>query len=76
MQEIRDLTVRMARENPTWGYRRMQGALQNLGHRVAQSTIAALVRAEGIGPVADRVMSLRSADPIKVDVRTHYAARS
>ena len=60
LQEIRDLTVRMARENPTWGYRRMQGALKNLGHRVARSTIAALLRAEGIGPVPERPMSWRT----------------
>jgi transposase InsO family protein len=60
LREIRALTVRMARENPTWGYRRMQGALKNLGHRVARSTIAALLRAEGIGPVPERPMSWRT----------------
>ncbi|MEO5569038.1 MAG: IS3 family transposase, partial [Gemmatimonadaceae bacterium] len=60
LQEIRVITVRMARENPTWGYRRMQGALQNLGHRVARSTIAALLRAEGMGPVPERPMSWRT----------------
>jgi hypothetical protein len=60
LQEIRALTVRMARENPTWGYRRIQGALKNLGHRVARSTIAALLRAEGIGPVPERPTSWRT----------------
>ena len=60
LREIRALTVRMARENPTWGYRRMQGARKNLGHRVARSTIAALLRAEGIGPVPERPMSWRT----------------
>lgn len=39
-QEIRRLVVRMATDNPRWGYARIQGALKNLGHRVARSTIA------------------------------------
>ena len=39
--EIRRLVVRMAEENPTWGYTRIQGALKNVGHRVGRSTIGA-----------------------------------
>jgi len=58
--EIRELTLRMARENPTWGYRRIQGALKNLGHRVARSTIATILRNHGIGPVPERPMSWRT----------------
>jgi transposase InsO family protein len=60
MREIRLLAMRMARENPTWGYRRIQGALKNLGHRVARSTIASILRAHGIGPVPERPMSWRT----------------
>jgi integrase-like protein/helix-turn-helix protein len=60
LRETRALAVRMARENPTWGYRRIQGALKNLGHRVARSTIAGLLRAEGIGPVPERPTSWRT----------------
>ena len=59
-REIRYLSVRMARENPTWGYRRIQGALRNLGHRVARSTIATILRAHGIGPVPERPLSWRT----------------
>src|SRR5262249_37058584 len=47
LAEIRRLAVRMAEENPTWGYTRIQGALKNVGHRVGRSTIAYL---EGARP--------------------------
>ncbi len=52
--EIRQLATRMAEENPTWGYTRIQGALKNLGHRVGRSTIARILRAHGIPPVPER----------------------
>ena len=38
--EIEALVLRMAEENRDWGYRRIQGALSNLGHKMARSTIA------------------------------------
>ena len=60
LAEIRQLTVRMVRENPTWGYRRIQGALTNLGHRVARSTIATILRDHGISSVPERPMSWRT----------------
>jgi putative transposase len=47
LKEIRRLVVRMATDNPPWGYTRIQGALKNLGHRVARSTIARILKAEG-----------------------------
>jgi len=47
---LRTLIVRMATENPTWGYTRIQGALKNVGHRVGRSTIARVLRADGIPP--------------------------
>jgi putative transposase len=40
MHEISSLIVRMATENPGWGYTRIQGALKNLGHNAARSTVA------------------------------------
>jgi transposase InsO family protein len=57
---LRALVIRMATENPTWGYTRMQGALKNLGHRVGRSTIARILRAEGIPPGRQRPMTWRT----------------
>lgn len=54
MAEIEQLIVQMARENPTWGYERIQGALKNIGHRVAKSTIAAALARNGIPPAPKR----------------------
>jgi transposase InsO family protein len=56
---LRALVIRMATENPTWGYTRIQGALKNLGHRVGRSTVA-LLRAEGIPPGRQRPMAWRA----------------
>lgn len=52
--EIRRLVVRMAAENPTWGYTRIQGALKNVGHRVGRSTIRRILKAAGLPPVPQR----------------------
>lgn len=45
----------MANENRDWGYRRIQGALSNLGHEIARSTIAAILQRNGIEPAPERV---------------------
>ena len=42
--EIEELVVRLAKENRDWGYRRLQGALENLGHQVAHTTIAEMLK--------------------------------
>lgn len=55
--EIRRLVVRMAEENRSWGYTRIEGALKNLGYRVGRSTIARILKAHGLPPVPQRPTS-------------------
>lgn len=54
MHEISELILRMARENPSWGYTRIQGALSNLNHRVGRGTIANVLKRSGIEPSPER----------------------
>ena len=53
-EEIEDLVVRLAKENRSWGYRRIQGALSNLGHQVGRGTIAEMLARHGIEPAPER----------------------
>jgi transposase InsO family protein len=52
--EIVALVTRMAEENRSWGYRRIQGALSNLGHLLAFKTIAKILQEHGIEPAPER----------------------
>jgi hypothetical protein len=54
LREIARLAIKMARENPGWGYTRIQGALANLGHRVSRTTVANILKEHGVDPAPGR----------------------
>jgi putative transposase len=53
-KEIEQLVMRMAEENPTWGYRRIQGALANLGHRIDKITVRNILHRHHLEPTPQR----------------------
>jgi transposase InsO family protein len=54
LPDLAALVARLANENPTWGYTRIRGGLQHLGHDVARNTIKAILKNHGIEPAPER----------------------
>ncbi|MFL6104427.1 MAG: integrase core domain-containing protein, partial [Actinomycetes bacterium] len=52
--ELRQLVLRLARENPTWGYRRIHGELCRLGYTIGASTVWAILQRAGVDPAPQR----------------------
>ncbi len=66
--EIPKLTVRMAQENPGWGYTTIRGALFNLGHTVARETVRNILKEHGIVPAPER----RKRTPWSTFLKSHW----
>jgi len=52
--DIEELVVRLARENPAWGYDRIAGAVHNLGHQISDQTVGNILQRQGFGASPER----------------------
>ena len=57
-RDVAALVVRMAVENPKWGYTRIRGARSNLGHEIARTTVKRILHDHGIDPAHERNQSM------------------
>ena len=69
-QEIRDLVLRLAQENPAWGYRRVHGELSRLGHQISEATVRRILRARRYRPAP------RDRGHLLAGVPAHSGART
>ena len=65
---VAELVVRMANENPTWGYTRIRGALANLGRNIARNTVKRILHDHGIAPAPER----NQRTPWKTFLQAHW----
>jgi hypothetical protein len=68
-KELENLVVRMARENRSWGYNRIVGALLNLGYRISDQTVGNILKRHGIPPAPVR----KTTTTWKEFIRIHLA---
>ena len=76
MQQISELIVRMAQENPGWGYTRIQGALANVNYRVGRGTVANVLKRNGIEPSPERGKRTQWSTFLKTHWKVLFAADS
>jgi putative transposase len=66
-QELEALAVRMARENRSWGYDRIVGALANLGYHISDQTVGNILKRHGIPPAPERKQMMTWTEFIRIN---------
>ena len=74
MREISQLIVRMAIDNPGWGYTRIQGASANFDHKVGRGTIASVLKVNGVEPAPERGKHIRWSTFLKAHWKVFAAS--
>ena len=69
-QDIANLVITMACDNPRWGYTRIRGAMRNVGHELSRSTIKRILTESGIVPAPER----GGRTPWKTFLKAHWQA--
>jgi hypothetical protein len=69
-KDIAELVITMAKANPRWGYTRIRGAMENLGHELARNTIKRILKDAGIVPAPER----GGRTPWKTFLKAHWEA--
>jgi len=64
-EEAERLVLQMAKENPSWGYDRIVGALKNLGHQLSHQTVGNILRRHGLSPAPKRKRAISWKDFIR-----------
>jgi homeodomain-containing protein len=64
--EVEDLVVRMARENRSWGYDRIVGALANLGYTLSDQTVGNILKRHGLPPAPERKKTVTWREFVRV----------
>ena len=67
-QDVAELVVRMAVDNSRWGYTRIRGALSNLGHTIARTTVKRILHDHGVDPAPERSRHM----PWKTFLQAHW----
>ena len=67
-QDVAELVVRMAVDNPRWGHTRIRGALSNLGHTIARTTVKRILHDHGVDPAPERSRHM----PWKTFLQAHW----